>query len=291
MIADTSANLAESAVAGSDCRHASLARELVMSASMMRILLATFVLLSTGVAVNLLMMQPSRTGTPTLRLYAEHQPLKSAAEATARPAPPIADPALPAPSAKRGTTSGEARVAAIDPRQAPTQTPSTARAEPVAAGQSAGRELSFRDVTAAVQARLAARGYEAGQPDGVNGLVTRAAILAFEHDHGLAPTAEPSEALLRALEHGPGTISAAAYAAAARDKRPRAEQVVKTVQQSLVALGYAIAKPNGRLAEDTERAIREFEMDQRLPVTGRISGTIVARLARIAGHGKLTAGR
>lgn len=262
-----------------------------MSASMMRMLLAAFVLLSAGVAVNLLMMQPIRTSTPTLKLYAEHQPLKPAAEATARPAPPSADPALPAPGAKRRTASSETRVAAIETRPTPTPAAPTARAETAVAGEPAGRDVSFRDITAAVQARLAARGYEAGQPDGVNGLVTRAAILAFEHDHGLAPTAEPSEALLRALEHGPGTISAAAYAAAARDKRPRAEQVVKTVQQSLVALGYAIAKPNGRVAEDTERAIREFEMDQRLPVTGRISGAIVARLARLAGHGKLTAGR
>jgi peptidoglycan hydrolase-like protein with peptidoglycan-binding domain len=246
-----------------------------MSAATLRIMLAAFLLLSAGVATNLLMMQPRKNAGPTLRLTAEQPAPRTPVEPPRRTvaAEPVAAPKVEPPA---GSLPASVAV------------PRTQGAEP---GATPIREVSFRDITAAVQHRLAQRGYEAGQADGVNGLVTRAAILAFEHDNGLALTAEPSEALLRALEAGPAAISAPAYAAAARDKRARAEQVIKTVQQSLIALGYGIAKPNGRTGEDTERAIREFEMDQKLPVTGRISGTLVSRLARIAGHGKLTAGR
>ena len=37
----------------------------------------------------------------------------------------------------------------------------------------------------AIQRELQARGYEAGAADGVPRLVTRAAIMAYEHDNGL----------------------------------------------------------------------------------------------------------
>jgi len=38
------------------------------------------------------------------------------------------------------------------------------------------------------------------------------------------------------------------------------------------------------------RAIRAFETDQSLPETGRISGPLISRLARISGDGKVASG-
>ncbi len=53
------------------------------------------------------------------------------------------------------------------------------------------------ELTRAVQRELKAKGYETGAVDGVAGLVTRAAIMAYEADHGLTLTAEPRQALLQ----------------------------------------------------------------------------------------------
>ena len=54
---------------------------------------------------------------------------------------------------------------------------------------------SFETVRA-IQRELNLRGYEVGTPDGKRGLVTEAAIMAFEYDHAMALTGEPTEALL-----------------------------------------------------------------------------------------------
>lgn len=51
--------------------------------------------------------------------------------------------------------------------------------------------------TFAIQERLNSFGYNAGVPDGMSGPNTRAAILRFQIDQGIAPTGEPSEALLQ----------------------------------------------------------------------------------------------
>ena len=44
------------------------------------------------------------------------------------------------------------------------------------------------------------------------------------------------------------------------------------------------------LTPETMRAIRTFEADQALPETGRVSGPLVSRLARVSGDRKIAAG-
>ena len=46
-------------------------------------------------------------------------------------------------------------------------------------------------MTRAVQRELQIRGYETGARDGVAGVMTRGAIMAYEHDHGLAADGAP----------------------------------------------------------------------------------------------------
>lgn len=146
-----------------------------------------------------------------------------------------------------------------------------------AAGDAGIETASPSQTIRAVQRELNLRGYEVGTPDGKRGLVTQAGIMAFEFDHGMALTGEASEALLKEILLG-GTQ---------QERRPRpsvessasAAEVIRKVQQQLAAAGYQVGKPIGLLDDDTVRAIREFESDQRLPETGRISGQLVARLA------------
>ena len=155
-----------------------------------------------------------------------------------------------------------------------------------AAGQT-GKTSDQPEVVRAVQRELQARGYETGTADGMPGLVTRAAIMAYQADHSLTLTGLPSDGLLQNILLG-GTAGAAKTPG---EPSPEAVQVIRTVQQSLASLGYAPGTVDGHLGVETVRVIREFEVDQGLPESGRISGQLVARLARLAGQGQLADGR
>jgi peptidoglycan hydrolase-like protein with peptidoglycan-binding domain len=135
-----------------------------------------------------------------------------------------------------------------------------------------------RELVRSVQTALSAKGYATGGTDGLAGPVTQAAILAYEIDHGLPLTADPSETLLRKIEEGgrgPG-------GAAGLVPGPKAETLIRSVQQSLAKLGYPVGKVDGRLGEATIGAIREFERQQSMPDTGRISGDLLTRLTRLS---------
>ena len=151
-------------------------------------------------------------------------------------------------------------------------------------GSAPTQPASQAEVTRAVQRELQIRGYATGTNDGVAGVMTRAAIMAYEHDHGLALTAQPSQELLKSIILGeggkPGARSAKAATAEAQD-------VIRSVQRSLVKLGYKAGAANGKLTPETTRAIRAFEGDQALPETGRVSGPLLARLARVSSEGKV----
>jgi peptidoglycan hydrolase-like protein with peptidoglycan-binding domain len=57
-----------------------------------------------------------------------------------------------------------------------------------------------------------------------------------------------------------------------------AEQVIRSVQQRLAALGYQPGRIDGRPSEETAKAIRDFEMDKGLVPRGRVSAELVTRL-------------
>jgi len=141
------------------------------------------------------------------------------------------------------------------------------------------------DVTRAVQRELKTRGYATGTSGGAPSLVTRAAIMAFEQDHGLPLTGRPSQDLLKYILLGTG--DAPPHAASSGRQSAEAKTVIRTVQTSLARLGYRPGRVNGTITPDTARAIREFEVDQALPESGRISGPLVARLLRLADDGRV----
>ena len=136
----------------------------------------------------------------------------------------------------------------------------------------------LREMTREVQTALAAKGYETGGTDGIAGPVTQAAILAYEVDNGLPLTAEPGEGLLQSIRDGKrGTALDSAGAAG-----PKAVALIRSVQASLVRLGFKVGRADGRLGESTIAAIRAFEKQHAMPDTGRISGDLVTRLTRLS---------
>jgi peptidoglycan hydrolase-like protein with peptidoglycan-binding domain len=143
-------------------------------------------------------------------------------------------------------------------------------------------------VTRAVQRELKIRGYETGSADGSQSLMTRAAIMGFEYDHALPMTGKPSQRLLKAIILGDGAHGARTVGSNGQSNE--AADVIRSVQASLAKAGYKPGRVTGKLSPETMRAIRAFEADQALPETGRISGPLVSRLARVSGDGKLAAG-
>ena len=150
--------------------------------------------------------------------------------------------------------------------------------------------MSRADVIRAIQRELNTRGYAPGAPDGVAGLVTRAAIMAYEHDTGIALTGEATQELLGRIVLGPA-VPAVARPGKSEVKGAEATAVVKLVAQSLSAQGYGTAKSDGLLDAALVKAIREFEADQKLPDTGRVSAALMSRLIRLQGQTRSTAQR
>jgi peptidoglycan hydrolase-like protein with peptidoglycan-binding domain len=216
--------------------------------------LVAFVLLSGGVAANLFLLQPHGVGSGR--------------------------------QASKGRIAGAAPVSLVDtgsisrePGRSVTVTPLA----PIEVPHDIG------DVTRAVQRELQIRGYETGVADGVPGLMTRAAIMGFEYDHGLALTGQPSQELLKRILLGGGDRASKRLGSSGQSAQ--AQSVIQSVQTSLAKLGYKPGPINGRLTPETARAIREFEVDQALPESGRVSGPLVVRLARLDGEGRIASGR
>ena len=142
------------------------------------------------------------------------------------------------------------------------------------------------NVAKAIQRELQIRGYATGAQDGVVGTMTQAAIMAFEHDHGMPLTGRPSDDLLKAIVLGSDGKPAKG---AVKVETSEAQDVIRTVQRSLAKLGYKPGAVTGKMTAETTRAIRAFEADQALPESGRVSGPLVARLGRLAGTGRVAA--
>lgn len=257
-----------------------------MTSSKTKLVGFAFLGLSAALVLNLLVLQPSTSTRLAGRGADRPQQRPAQALALGVEEPRAADaPADTRSRAKPDRATSDIRTAAIDRKAQPAAKSATPAEPPVASAEGP-------ETIRAVQRELQARGYEAGTVDGVPGLITRASILAYEYDHGLPMTGEASERLLKQFLLGELQPAATPPATTvATERSPQAEQVIRTVQQSLANAGYAVGKPDGRMGEETVRAIREFETDQGLPETGRVSGQLVARLARLAGQGRLTVTR
>lgn len=133
------------------------------------------------------------------------------------------------------------------------------------------------DLAGAVRRELKIRGYAAGDGD-FTGYEGRAAILAFESDSGLALNGTVRPELLQHLLFGvaradvqPGAVTAAAEVSS------DAREVIAAAQRALAKRGYKL-DANGLPSLETQRAIREFELANGLPETGRVSGPLMAKL-------------
>ncbi len=237
-----------------------------------RIVLCSFLLLAAGVVINALYFQ-SKPTIASSRAIVERMPARAEPERARK----MAD--LP-PSTRKTPPSEEraARVGRLKPDSA------VADVAPAAPDGEADPQT-----IRAVQRELKQRGYGPLTTDGVMRLATRAAIMAYEHDQKLPLTGEASEGLLKRILLG--ASAAADFPSVPKAHSRHAESIIRSVQQWLAALGYQPGRADGRIGEDTVRALREFEMDKGLVPKGRISAEIVVRLTEAVQPPKPTAGR
>jgi hypothetical protein len=162
-------------------------------------------------------------------------------------------------------------------------------------------------VTTDIQRELARLGIYSGAIDGKPGPRTSAAIAAYERAAGLEVTGQPTAALLAAMKQPlpkpkaalpvqsvPGVDPIAAAldqreqeraASIAADQQTRAEQQMhqnyRIVQTALNRMGYASLTIDGNPSAETSDAIRRFELDNGLPITGDASDKLIAHMIAV----------
>jgi peptidoglycan hydrolase-like protein with peptidoglycan-binding domain len=180
------------------------------------------------------------------------------------------------------TQDGSRRAQAPSPSKPALQADATKRAAAPKPGKldvvtGALPEEAGADTVRAIQRKLVEHGLGPVPSDGVLRPVTRAAIMAYEHDNSLPLTGEASDALLKRMVLG---APATADEKGAREIRSsHAEAVVKQVQRLLTAGGYRPGPIDGRLGSETVVAIRAFEQAHGMtPPKGRVSAEVLLRL-------------
>ena len=128
-----------------------------------------------------------------------------------------------------------------------------------------------------VQVALHNLGYAVGTPDGVIGPKSRAAIRAYQVDSGLPASGEPSIALHEKLQ-----ASLAQRSGQAKPVPQTAPTVgsatISEAQTELRQRGYAITVITGTANAETAAAVRAYQADARLPITGDINSDLMQQL-------------
>ncbi len=146
---------------------------------------------------------------------------------------------------------------------------------PAAGVQKLSRQDNERRVLSAVRRELEAHGYlNPSKRSDHLGVQTTAAILAFEFDHNLSLSAQPSERLLKTLLFAPAKKSTTHLV----PETDEARQLIKEVQRALANLGYGPSKVTEELDRATQHAIRKFERARGLQASGRVSAPLIESL-------------
>lgn len=144
--------------------------------------------------------------------------------------------------------------------------------EPWHAGGAAIQIAQYSNTVLELQRELNRLGFDAGPVDGLMGARTRSAIHAYQRDHNLLVDGQPTSSL---LSH----VRATAQSQTSASTTPRVDessQLVRDIQESLLKLGYGTGRISGRLDNETRAAIRSYESDNGLLMSGEPS----AKLAR-----------
>ncbi len=139
-----------------------------------------------------------------------------------------------------------------------------------------------------LQSGLTSLGYYDGTIDGLNGPQTRAAIKRYETDNELSARGKPTAELLDHIKFNQRIRDAVKQPE--QTENTGGSERIRLVQTGLSELGYTPGPVDGVLGEQTKQAIRTFEQDRRLEVTGRVSDGLIRELQAITGLSSLKVG-
>lgn len=131
-------------------------------------------------------------------------------------------------------------------------------------------------VIADTQSELRQRGYDVPAVSGTLDAKTQAAIRAYQEQSGLRVTGQASEQLLARLQasEGPGDTQSQ-------------QHLVRTVQAELNDLGYNGGPADGVYGPSTRSAVRAYQSDNSLPITGEVTQSLLVHLQQNAGGGNV----
>jgi peptidoglycan hydrolase-like protein with peptidoglycan-binding domain len=132
----------------------------------------------------------------------------------------------------------------------------------------------YRAQVKQVQAALNVAGYSAGPADGALGPKSRAAISRYQSDNNLGATGEVNGELLASLGIASGGQTPLKAAGA---------EVIRATKKELQAHGYTSGELSGTMDSTTSAAIRAYQSDAGLEVTGEASEALLAHLRRNSG--------
>ncbi len=207
---------------------------------------------ATAITVNALYLQDGNHPAP---MFSTRPASAALAPGDYVPAPlPVAAPVpLPRATPRAVQTVAATPPAIVSPRPSP---------------------LADRSLIEQIQASLTALGHYRGTVDGIFGSRTRAAIEAYQRAAGIPVTGEPSESL--ALN-----LMLARPDAGQTGSIPRGDQTVLAVERALNDIGYGPVRADGLVDAETGDAIRRFELDNGLSITGTANQAVVQKLVQI----------
>jgi peptidoglycan hydrolase-like protein with peptidoglycan-binding domain len=153
--------------------------------------------------------------------------------------------------------------------------------------QGAGAGKS-RLVVRAIQRELTLRGFDVGRVDGQLSEKTRKAISAFQMREGLAVTGLPTDDVLRQILLGDTIGNSDTTSSIPADDSIAANapdgSTVLRVQQVLAELGYAPGTIDGAWGQKTAEAVRAFQRDRNMALTGSLTPELLAEFQRVTGR-------
>lgn len=141
-------------------------------------------------------------------------------------------------------------------------------------------------LVSSLQRELTEIGMYDGSVDGLIGPKTRAAIARYQRENQMTASGEPTEQLLEHMKFNRQIRDAVKQSpvSIAPDKKKR----IRLVQTGLSELGYTPGPVDGVLGDQTVQAIRDFEKDRRMKVTGKISDGLIRELHETTGLSSLS---
>ncbi len=139
-----------------------------------------------------------------------------------------------------------------------------------------------------IETLLKQLGYSPGRVDGVENATVTKAIKKFQKDFKLKETGKTSKTLIKSLEKrvkeqgSSGSSSTSKTKKKTSEAKPKADATVKKVETLLKKLGYNPGRVDGVENATLTTAIKKFQKDNKLKVTGKVSKRLVTSLEKRA---------